>query len=230
MISGSGTSVAYIISLNAAGTAWGEVNFGGVPNGYSPVSVATVAGLPAFLGSPNSEDLLYFRAEQSTGDTWSSDSLVDDLEKVDSGAGPKLLDVAGLPAAFYDDDVMGSLKYRRARDVNGTTWEPPVVLDSRASGFVAPFVADGRPCALYTDRISHALMFIAANDSGGSYWGIPSVVDALIWDVGGSGNRRTETIGVAEIGHQPAFAYRHWREDGAPPEDPVQRIAFVMYR
>ena len=77
---------------------------------------------------------------------------------------------------------------------------------------------------MYSDRISNTLNFMAANDASGSYWGSPAVVYET-WD-----NYRNPTIAGAEIAGQPAFAYRQWRETGDPPEQPVEQIAYAMYR
>jgi len=224
---GGFNSTFYVAAQNVNGTAWDEfisLPFGNhdAPIANDAVSAVSVAGLASLIRPINGEDLLYSRAAQPDGASWSENVLVDSLETVAGGA--KLIEVSGLPAVFYYDEVMGALKYRRARNVDGSEWEPPLVLDSRAEGFVLPFVVDSRPCIMYSDRISNTLNFMAANDASGSYWGSPAVVYET-WD-----NYRNPTIAGAEIAGQPAFAYRQWRETGDPPEQPVEQIAYAMYR
>ncbi|OYW77539.1 MAG: hypothetical protein B7Z37_03680 [Verrucomicrobia bacterium 12-59-8] len=148
----------YIRSLDANGTSWATpLSLDSVINAGAATSLVVVNGKPAisYSGSTN-RNLKYLRAQNATGTSWGTPLTVDNNQSV--GIFPSLAVVNGNPAIGYTDfntDPTGpNLKYVRAMDVNGTSWETPLTADY-SSGYVglAPSLIEfnGSPAVSYHD-------------------------------------------------------------------------------
>ena len=78
--------------------------------------------------SGSNGDLRYVRASDVYGGTWNTPIVVDDSADT-VGLHPCLCVVAGNPAISYYDYTNGKLKYARASDASGTSWDTPLVAD-----------------------------------------------------------------------------------------------------
>jgi hypothetical protein len=109
--------------------------------------------------------------------------------------------VNGHPAMAYYDNSLLDLRYVRAADVNGNTWNVPITVDS--TGFVGTHtsmtVVDGHPAIAYYDASNYDLKYVRATHVNGDTWATPRTVDA-------TGTVGTYTSMVVVNGH-PAIAY-----------------------
>jgi hypothetical protein len=92
--------------------------------------------------------------------------------------------VNGNPAMSYS--FVPDLKYVRASDANGTSWNAPVTVDS--TGTVGEFnslaVVNGNPAIAYYDGLPNLnLKYVRASNVNGTAWGTPVTVDST-GDVG----------------------------------------------
>jgi hypothetical protein len=97
---------------------------------------------------------------------------------------PSLAVVNGNPAMSYN--FAPDLKYVRASDANGTSWNAPVTVDS--TGTVGEFdslaVVNGNPAIAYYDGSPNLnLKYVRASNVNGGAWGTPVTVDST-GDVG----------------------------------------------
>lgn len=116
--------------------------------------------------------------------------------------------VNGNPAISYYDIINGDLKYVRANDVNGTSWNTPLTID--ATGNVGQYtslqIVNGNPAISYCDWTNHSLKYIRANDVNGNSWGTPISIGATSQNV-------NSTTSLKIINGNPAISYFAFNED-----------------
>jgi len=108
--------------------------------------------------------------------------------------------VNGRPAISYYDRANRDLKYVRATDASGASWDSPVTVDSvkDAGSCTSLAIVNGNPAISYN---SHSdLKYVRADDSDGTTWGAPVV--AAEWP------RPTDTS-LAVVDGFPAISYIH---------------------
>jgi hypothetical protein len=215
-------SYVFVQANNAAGSSWpAEYNpIGKLLNGS--ISLGAINDRLAFLRRENDDDILYNLALDPQLGTWAESELVDQLEV--AGEHFWLLDTDGIPAAIYYEDLLSSLKYRRALNADGSAWGEPVVLSTTAGSHSRAAVVDGRPTVIYNDRIEDEVKMVAANNSEGTLWGMPSSVPEYPWN---DPWPQVELTPFAGIAGQPAFIYtaRHALEG----DDHETELHYVSY-
>ncbi|HEY1055076.1 MAG TPA: hypothetical protein VGE24_08080, partial [Emticicia sp.] len=148
----------------------------------TPVSLATdanglnlrnfnkiVNGKPAIIYLNSDKELIYIRANDAAGSSWGatvildSDALLTDysLEIVD-----------GKPAVTYS--IGDELKYKRALDVNGSTWNTSVTVELQNQNISRNFLSiiNGKPGVVYKIGTG-VLRFSIGTDAQGSAFDTP---------------------------------------------------------
>ncbi|MCD6282137.1 PQQ-binding-like beta-propeller repeat protein [bacterium] len=142
-------------------------------------SLEVVNGSPAISYYGNG-DLKYVRASDASGGSW-DDPVTVDGAGASVGYYSSLAVVNGHPAVSYLDITNDKLKYVRANDANGTSWDAPVTVDSvgDVSWFAGNSLAcvDGKPAIAYYEYDNDDLKYIRADDANGSCWGTAITVD-----------------------------------------------------
>jgi hypothetical protein len=110
------------------------------------------------------------RANDAEYKDWGSPVIVDTTNVRGEN---DLMIVDGYPAIAYFDSVQDHLKFVRAKDINGTTWNTPVPIDisGNAGWNLAAEVVDGNPAICYLDKTNFYLMYVRATNAQGSVWG-----------------------------------------------------------
>ena len=109
--------------------------------------------------------------------------------------------VDGNPAISYCDWTNGDLKYVRAGDASGSTWDTPVAVDTagQVGLYTSLAVVDGNPAISYFDYSNDDLKYVRATDSSGSAWDTPVKIDTGGW-VG-------QCTSLAVVDGNPAISY-----------------------
>ena len=92
----------------------------------------------------------------------------------------------GWPAISYFDNSNRALKYVRANNADGTSWDLPVSVDTNTivGGYSTSLaVVNSNPAISYYDIANGDLKYVRAADLLGSYWNLPVSVDTA-GDVG----------------------------------------------
>jgi hypothetical protein len=112
--------------------------------------------------------------------------------------------VNGNPAISYYIWGTNDLKYVRANDAAGSSWETPVVVDSDGDvgRYTSLALVDGNPAISYTDFDNQDLKYVRANDANGDDWGTPVTIDST-GDVG-------SYTSLAIVNGCPAISYTDW--------------------
>jgi len=171
-------------SCNAYTQTWDapvqiETAIGTAGSNGSYSSMLVVNGFPAIAYADIAhQNLMYVRAMDSTGTTWSAPVFVDIAGAV--GGFPSLQVVNGNPAISYSDNSNQDLKYVRALDAIGATWDTPIAVD--VTGDLGSFqtslqVVSGMPAISYYDATNLDLKYVRGTDSSGTTWGSPVSVD-----------------------------------------------------
>jgi hypothetical protein len=94
------------------------------------------------------------------------------------GIESKMILVDGTPAIAYYDSTNKDLKYVRAQDARGTSWNTPITIASRGDVGKSPSLAviNGNPAITYYDETSKTLMYVRSNDVPGVVWGNPTPI------------------------------------------------------
>ena len=169
------------------------------PGGLDHVSLVNINGRPA-VAYRSSGGLVYARANDAHGGSWGAPVTVE----ADAYAGgyASLAEVNGRPAVAYRyyDGASQQLKYVRAQDGTGASWDSPLVIDAaEVGGYVSLNVVNGRPAVSYYDTNNDDLYFIRAHNADGSTWGAPVVV-ATQW-------RSGRSTSLAVVSGNPAISY-----------------------
>ncbi|MDQ3023722.1 MAG: hypothetical protein M3R04_04940, partial [bacterium] len=158
------------------------------PGGYvvNDPDMVEVGGNPAiafrrldFVGSTGYE-LCYIRATDAVGDVWPASHVVADAGE--HAYNPQLgVLSSGFPAIIYaEQDKDGSdpvkIKFVRATNATGSSWQPPVLLytlgDENTIAPVQFVIAGGRPAAVFHDGSvnTNSLYYKRADDVDGDTW------------------------------------------------------------
>jgi hypothetical protein len=99
--------------------------------------------------------------------------------------------VNGNPAISYHDNTWGNedLKFIRASDTSGTSWNAPVTVDSaeNVGDWTSLCVVNEHPAISYYDWGNKDLKYVRASDTSGTSWNTPVTVDST-GDVGDYGS------------------------------------------
>ncbi len=137
--------------------------------------------------------------------------------QIDFPAGARVLDtnrswrylsaatIGGCPAVAYQSDEDGSLKFMRASDAFGLTWNAPVtVITNRTSGTENALMEfNGAPVIAYVyarDFSGGDLMFIRAWDAAGTNWAAPLAIDTNVED-------HAVYPSICQVENRPAVSY-----------------------
>ncbi len=174
--------------------------------------------------------LRFAAASDFSSDTWSAPLAVEgepELPAVDLGSESSIALIGGFPAVAYYDKTLGTLRYARASDANGSSWDAPAPLVVEATALVDTghwpqlLEVSGRPAVFYVDFTNSRLYYERAEDSTGSAWGqTPAVVDL-------NGCRTSSSISATMLsnGH-PYVVYGHiattgiWGTEMTQPDGP----------
>jgi uncharacterized delta-60 repeat protein len=87
--------------------------------------------------------------------------------------------INGRPAIAFGDDKYTAIKYIRAADAGGTSWEPPVIVDNAApvGKKVCLASVNGNPAVCYYDLKRRGIKYRRAMDAAGGVWGPPVLLD-----------------------------------------------------
>ncbi|HEX6426963.1 MAG TPA: sialidase family protein, partial [Niastella sp.] len=173
------TSLYYVRALDANGITWGSgvtLDITGVVG--TCLSLQIVNGNPAVTYFDASGNTLRFvRATDANGSTWGAPQSIDATGNVGQYT-TSLQVVNGNPAITYYDVANEDLRFVRATDANGTTWEAPQTID--ATGSVGQdaslYVVNGNPAIVYFDSDNIRMKFVRATDANGTAWGAPQTV------------------------------------------------------
>jgi len=135
--------------------------------------------------------------------------IVDQAGDVGSRASMAIVD--GFPAIAYEDGDGNEIKYVRALDSQGHSWETPQTLSLGGSieqygDKLELIVVNGYPAIAFYDYDGEDLYFIRAIDAQGTNWGTPICVDC-------SSDDRGEELSMAIVNGNPAIAYRDYDND-----------------
>lgn len=187
----------YIRATNAEGTSWGSPVTVVSTNSVGRYCTMTVVnGNPAIAYQDVTNGyLMYVRATDVSGTSWASPVTID--ASGNAGRDASLYVVDGNPAISYLEDSGGdSLKYVRATDSFGTSWNSPVTIDE-ASNHTSLSIINGNPAISYHE--GGDLKYVRANNVAGSSWGAPVTPDAT----GDVGARSSLTV----VDGHPAISY-----------------------
>ena len=201
----------FVRAADANGTLWGMpiwIDTTGLVGTHA--SMAVVNGNPAvaYYDATNDE-LKYIRATSSTGSSWEGAPVtVDSSGNV--GEYASLAVVSGYPAIAYYDRSNGNLKYARALDASGTTWQTPITVDGSVNDVghgVSLAMVGTNPAIAYGDYTgsSYPRYVRATNTTGTTVgsWGSPvTLTDSS------SGELLAEMISLVVANGNPAVA--HW--------------------
>jgi hypothetical protein len=168
----------FVQALDLDGTAWNEpVVFpsGSLDQDDANPLLCDVEDRPAISYYGNGR-LLYVRADDAEGQSWGVSIAVDDQDSAKGAS--RLLVVNGRPAIAYHDATVGALKYVRALDELGSSWEAGRVLAPRGVPY-GLILLDDRPAILYRDTADKTLHCLIANDPAGASWSFPQLVTAI---------------------------------------------------
>ena len=196
----------YIHATAADGSTWPatstEADGGGGAGAFT--SLVEVNGRPAISNIKAGQDKLrYNRATNATGTAWGTPIDVegglgggDEIEFTDIDL------VNGRPAILFNF-VGGStgLKFTRATDTDGTSFNSSVTIDVPVAGGRYPSlqVVDSNPAASYQAFETDTLRYARASDVDGGAWNAPVVVDSGA-DIG-------EWTTLDIVGGLPVIAY-----------------------
>jgi hypothetical protein len=158
--------------------------FGAVPNVMLTMDAAD-GGLPSkakLTLTGRTVGQFTARVSPGTSDPLTSMTPID----VDTGGNysgkASLVVVNGNPASSCYDSSNGDLKYVRAADPNGATWNTPVTVDAfggfDVGGHNSLAIVNGNPAIAYLDNTNQNLKYVRASDANGTSWGAPLIVDA----------------------------------------------------
>jgi hypothetical protein len=153
-------SLQLAVATSSAGSAWGEPVT--VVNGStsSVLSTGLVSGNPACVFMGGVGELLYLRADDTGGGSWSgspvviADQLRFESRASEQAPSPTLLVSGGLPCVSFVDRTNQMIKLVRASDQNGAAWDDPMIIDFGRIFFgnSAATVLDGKPLVFYVDE------------------------------------------------------------------------------
>jgi len=200
----------YIRASNTAGTAWNApVTVDSTGDVGEHTSITIVNGNPAicYKGFTKSDfsnmgfsDLKYVRASNANGTIWNTPVSVNSAAFAgEYGEYTSITIVNGNPAISYR--CFPNLKYVRASNASGTSWNAPVTVDS--TGLVGEYtsitIVNGNPAISYYDSTNRYLKYVRASNTAGTSWNAPVTVDST-GDVG-------KHTSISVVNGNPAISY-----------------------
>lgn len=194
---------AYVHALDQNGASWmAAVN--PYPDGGLYADLEIIKGHPTVCHYMHGPKLIYQRSSDIDGLTWftNPDTPTVVLEPT-AGQYCSMVIAAGYPAVCFHDYYMGniSLKYRRAQDEYGNSWDAAQVLDSGSYNIGLHSDMDlvfGIPYICYAEYDpTPNLKAITAQDGQGSTWSAPEIV----------AKTNVNWTSVYTVSNWPALAY-----------------------
>lgn len=144
--------------------------------------------------------LLFFLFQHSIVHAQFINNITVDTGPENVGQNTSLYIVNGHPAIAYEDATNQTLYYVRAVDLNGTTWNTPVQINSSINTINPSLtVHNGKPVMSYYDITNGVLKYAQSSDVNGESWGISSIADSN-GDVGTYSS-------LAVVSGNPAMSY-----------------------
>ncbi len=193
----------YVRATDANGTSWQSPVLPYAYGGGYP-DIAIIEGHPAVIHGVQAGELIYQRSNDVDGLNWAPGPDSPAVVVASHGGNCSALEISGgRPVVAFHSYYGGdpSLRFSRAKDKYGTTWEQVQVLDSgsfnlgnsldMSTVFGVPFIcyAEHQPLA--------KLKCITASDGYGAAWSSPEEVTqaAIFW------------VSTASVNNWPAVAY-----------------------
>lgn len=164
----------YIRATDADGTTWGSsqtLDSTGIVGRFT--SMAVVNGYPAIsYHDASNGDLRYIRAQDATGSTWGTPATVDSSGTNVTGLHTSLAVVDGMPAIAYYDSSVQDLRFVRAADADGSTWNSPVTLVSAGNSgvYASMAVIGGIPVVAFQETGAFDSKIIVASNASATAW------------------------------------------------------------
>lgn len=137
-------------ATDATGSAWAASSIidAAVDTGYD-VSLAVVDGQPAVAyTAAEVGELRYCRSSDANGNSWGSPQLLD--SGVETGPFCSLAYIGGLPqVCYFHGDFIDELKFVRAQDASGASWDSPIVLDVGSGYGISLTEVNGQSAVAY---------------------------------------------------------------------------------
>lgn len=172
-------NLKYVRALDMYGNVWGNpvvVDAIGSVGGWP--SLRMINGYPAisYYDATNG-NLKYVLAQDASGTAWNTPVTVD-ASAADVGKYSSLENVAGNPAIAYYDQTNNDLKYVRASNPTGMSWNTPLVLGTQYVGQNPILrIANGNPAICYFDDWNSDLCYKRANNTTGTAWAASIIID-----------------------------------------------------
>ena len=172
--------LAYVRASDSTGSTWNDpilVDGSTSSNIGYKLSMEIVNGHPAIAHLDDQNRIVYFlRADDVNGDSWTPANEVQiaayDAEDIE------LITLSnGYPAVAFFDDNPNTVVFVRASDINGTSWETPVILDDLSrDDQIALTLVNGYPAVAYYDDPNETMYYMRATDALGDTWPSDPVV------------------------------------------------------
>ncbi len=198
-------NLKYVRATNATGSSWGTpvTPAGGDPDDGRYTSMLIVNGNPAICHYRETGFPMFVRAIDEDGNQWGGNLYVDGNTN-NAGQNTSMVVVNGNPAVCYRDLDDSSLKFNRAKDVNGADWSGSIeTVDENDIGQTSMAIVDGFPAIAYYDATNDNLNYVRAKDANGTNWEDPIAVDGGAEDVG-------RYCSLVVVNGKPAISY--WDE------------------
>jgi uncharacterized delta-60 repeat protein len=147
--------------------------------GSSRTNTRTGAGIDLQIEGGTINNKLEVGAVNSSSSEWVAGGQVDSNQaSTNVGSESKMILVDGTPAIAYYDATNKDLKYVRAQDARGTSWNTPITVVSRGDvgRFPSLQVINGNPAITYYDETNKTLMYVRSTDVPGVGWGNPTAI------------------------------------------------------
>jgi hypothetical protein len=170
----------YVRALDADGAAWGApvvVSTGSFGQGFS---LLLVGDRPA-IAFTDDYRLKFVRAADTNGAAWPAPVAVETSAAFGAFNYPSMQVIHGNPAISYHAAPSNHLRYVRAADPTGTTWNAPVtvVTNTVVHQFTSMGIVATNPAIAYGQtNFPSGLYFVRATDAAGNNWGAAQVLDA----------------------------------------------------
>ncbi|MBL7950801.1 MAG: T9SS type A sorting domain-containing protein [Flavobacteriales bacterium] len=145
--------------------------------------ILDVGGVPAIVfQNVTNADLLYTRANDATGTTWTAPSVLAADGQVGTDISAVL--VEGRPATVCYDATQGDLLFAAANNPTGTgpnAWNAPIHIDTHPAlgAHTSLAMVNGLPALAYYDASNKDLRYIRAVDAEGTQWSTSITVDSV---------------------------------------------------
>ena len=175
-------TLKFIRANDADGSSWGTPQ---ILDSTATVglytSLVVVNGKPAIsYYDLTNTSLKFIIAKDANGSDWEAPQTLDSSGTV--GQYNSMAVVNGKPAISYHyySGTSGTLRYIRAKDVDGTEWNSPqtVATGLVVGEFTSLAVVNGNPAISYFNYSYRDLVYIRARDADGTNWDAPLTLDS----------------------------------------------------